>query len=112
MELVIDGFTSPRQKVQTEIPKGSPVSPILFLIYINGAFSIVEASLPKVTCVSFVDDLGFITSDRSLSKETRLLEKVGQIALEWGPDNAVTYDRVKRKQYCFLKPVVKSSQGY
>ena len=42
VELVIDGFTNSRQKVESGISQGSPVSPILFLIYISGVFSIIE----------------------------------------------------------------------
>ena len=81
MELVIDGFTNPRQKVEAGIPQGSPVSPILFLIYISEVFSAVEAKLPNVTCVSFVDDLAFLISDSSINKVATLLGKVGKIAL-------------------------------
>lgn len=103
VELVIDGFTSPRQRVKTRIPQGLPVSPILFLIYISGVFSIVEARLPNVTCLLFVDDLGFITSDRSISKVARLREKAGQIALEWEANNAVAYDMSKTEAVLFSK---------
>lgn len=82
VELVIDGFTNPKQKVETGIPQGSLVSPILFLIYISGVFSTVEKRLHNFICVSFVDGLGFITSDCSINKVTRLLEKKGKITLE------------------------------
>ena len=95
VELVIDGYTSPKQKVETGIPQGSPVSPILFLIYISGMFSTIEEKLPDVMCVSFVDDLGFLTSSHSISKVGKLLEKAGKIALEWGASNSVTYDMNK-----------------
>ena len=103
MELVIDGFTNPRQKVESGIPQGSPVSPILFLIYISGVFSVVEKQLPNVTCVSFVDDLGFITADQSLNKIAKTLEKAGRIVLEWGVNNAVTYDMSKTEAVLFSK---------
>ena len=103
VELVIDGFTNPRQKVESGIPQGSPVSPILFLIYISGVFSIIEEQLPHVTCVSFVDDLGFLTADRSISKIAKTLQKVGRIALEWGANNAVTYDTRKTEAVLFSR---------
>ena len=67
MELVIDGYTNPKQKAETGIPQGSPVSPILFLIYISGMGSQIEERLPGITCISFLDDLGFLTSGRSIS---------------------------------------------
>ena len=60
VELVTDGYTNPTQKVETGTPQGSPVSPILSFIYISGMFSQIEEKLPDITCVSFVDDLGFL----------------------------------------------------
>ena len=103
VELVVDGFTNPRQKIESGIPQGSPVSPILFLIYISGVFSVVEKQLLNVTCVSFVDDLGFITADRSISKIAKTVEKAGHIVLEWGANNAVTYDMSKTEAILFSK---------
>ena len=103
VELVIDGFTNPRQKIESGIPQGSPVSPILFLIYISGVFSVVEEQLPNVTCLSFVDDLEFITADRSVSKIAKTLEKAGHIVLEWGANNAVKYDLSKTEAFFFSK---------
>lgn len=81
---MIDGFTNPKQIIEIRISQGSPVSPILFLIYISGVFSTVEAKLPNITYVSFVDNLAFLTSDHSINKVAKLLEKVGKMAQEWG----------------------------
>lgn len=38
IELVIDGYINAKQKVETGILQNSPVSSILFLIYISGVF--------------------------------------------------------------------------
>lgn len=103
VELVIDRFTNPRQKVESGIPQGSPVSPILFLIYIRGIFSKIEEQLPDITCLSFIDDLGFLIADRSISKIAKTLEKVGQIALEWGANKAVTYVTSKTEVVLFSR---------
>ena len=40
---------------------------ILFLIYISGIFFQIEEKLPGITCVLFVDNLGFLTSGHSIS---------------------------------------------
>ena len=63
VKLVIDGFTNPRQKVKFGISQGLPISLILVLIYMSGVFSVVEKQLPNMLCVSFIDNLGFITAD-------------------------------------------------
>lgn len=92
VELVIDGYINPKQKVETGIPQGLPVSPILFLIYISGMFSQLEEKLPGITYISFVNDLSFLASGRSINIVGKLLEKAGKIALEWGSNNSFTYD--------------------
>lgn len=60
VQLVIDGHENREREVETGIPQGLPVSPILFLIYISQVFDVVAEACPLVTFLSFVDDLGFI----------------------------------------------------
>ena len=46
VQLVIDGHDNKEKEIETGIPQGFPVSPILFLIYISGVFNkISETSL-------------------------------------------------------------------
>ena len=103
MKLVIDRFTNSRQKVESGISQGLPVSLILFFIYINGVFFIIEKQLPHVICMSFIDDLGFLIADRSINKIAKTLEKVRRIALKWGANNAVIYNTSKTKAVLFSK---------
>ena len=82
LQLVIDGHNNQEKEVETGIPQGSPVSPILFLIYISGVFEQVEKELPGIVSLLFVDDLGFIASGISVKEMAKTLEKVGRIVLE------------------------------
>jgi hypothetical protein len=45
IRMVVDGCELAERDIQTGIPQGSPVSPILFAIYLSGAFTAVEFSV-------------------------------------------------------------------
>ena len=103
LQLVIDGHNNPEKDVETGIPQGSPVSPILFLIYISGIFEQVEKELPEIVSLSFVDDLGFIASGTSVKEIAKALGKVGNLVVKWGRRHAVTYDMAKTKLVLFSR---------
>lgn len=73
-------------------PQDSPVTPILFLIYISGVFDQGTKMCTLVTSLSFIDYLGFIASGSSVKEVGKALEKVAIIVIEWVMQNAVTYD--------------------
>ena len=103
VQLVIDGHESKKRKIETGIPQGSSVSPILFLIYISEVFDAVKEACPLVTSLSFVDDLGLIALETSVKDITRSLKKVAKTALDWGIANAVTHDMSKTEAMLFSK---------
>lgn len=100
IQLFIDGDENNERDIETGIPQGSPVSHILFLIYISGVFDNVTESCPPVTSLSFIDDLGFIVSGSSVKEVVKTLEKT---VLEWGKRNTVTYDISKTEAAHFSK---------
>lgn len=53
--------------------------------------------------MSFIDNLGFLIANRSISKIAKTLEKIGQIVLEWGANNIVTYKISKTKVILFSR---------
>ena len=103
IQLVIDGHDNKEREIETGIPQGVPVSPILFLIYISGVFNKVLKTSPLVTSLSFVDDLGFIASGSSVKEIVEALEKVAQEVIELGRLNAVTYDTSETEAVFFSK---------
>ena len=59
VKLVLDGKTGNANPVDTGIPQGSPVAPILFTTYLSGIFDKVEATVPGLRGPSFVDDISW-----------------------------------------------------
>ena len=82
IQLVIDGHDNEEREVETGIPQGSPVSPILFLIYISGVFDKISEISPRVTSLSFINDLRFIASSSLVKEVVKILEKVAEVVLE------------------------------
>jgi hypothetical protein len=86
----------------TRIPQGSPVSPILFAVYISGVFDQVEQRT-EATGLSFVDDISCIASGNNIKEITEILEECGKITMEWAQQNAVEFDAAKTEAILFTK---------
>jgi len=47
-----------RRQVESGIPEGSPLPPILFAIYTSGLMIWVDGRVSRIEGLSFVDDVG------------------------------------------------------
>ena len=79
------------------------MSPILFLIYLSGVFQAVEEVVLGVSSLSFIDNLGFIAEGGSAKEVATTLEKVAAAVIEWGLQNAVSYNIDKIEAVLFTK---------
>ena len=61
VRLVLNGQEGGTHEVETGIPQGSPVSPILATVYLSGLFGYVKERVPGVKALSFVDDVAWTT---------------------------------------------------
>jgi hypothetical protein len=78
--MVLDGYERGVGPVSTGIPQGSPIPPLLFLIYTAPLYDIVEAEGLQVT--GFVDDITIYTRGSMEENTGRLSRALGKVC-EW-----------------------------
>jgi len=81
--------------VETGVPQGSPVAPILFTAYLSGIFDRVEAACPSIQGLSFVDDVAWWAEGKSKKEVAEALGRVAGVAMDWAGTNGVTFDHAK-----------------
>lgn len=74
VSLVVDGHQCVAVEVDTGVPQRSPVSHILFAIYLSGIFEEVKEEVEECMATSFADDCGWLVTASSVAQ---LWEQLG-----------------------------------
>jgi retron-type reverse transcriptase len=101
--LVIDGFTCSLKDTNSGVPQGSPVSSILFNIYLSGIFEKIEEQNPEIIALSFRDDIAFLAPGKIVKDIQDALANAGEQAITWGLLNNVKFDVEKTEAVLFTK---------
>ena len=81
--LVIDGKAMAKRRVNTGIPQGSPVSPILYLFFNTPLLEACERLGIKVTPMGFADDVGLLAYSRSTEENCEMLTQAHDSCAQW-----------------------------
>jgi ribonuclease HI len=100
LRLSFDSQLEQFSKIETGIPQGSPISPILFLIYIRDLFPSLASS---IRVLSYIDDIALTTSSTSLKKNVRILEREVAKLQELAIENAIEFDLAKTELIHFTR---------
>jgi len=75
--------------VETEVPQGSPVSLVLFVVYLLGLFGKVERQEEQCNSegISFVDDVAWVVDGEDVGECTQRLETCAAGAQNWAKEN-------------------------
>ena len=87
VKLVLDSKTGEVNPVDMGIPQGSPVAPILFTSYLSGIFDEVEAAVPGIQGLSFVDDISWWADGADSTAVAAKLSAVAAAAIGWAAEN-------------------------
>jgi hypothetical protein len=92
VQITVDGFDGEVSQINTGIPQGSPVSPILFATYLSCLFPFVEDKVDVVEGISFADDVGWWVLGKDIGEIRRKIEKCASLSQQWAQNNAVVFD--------------------
>jgi hypothetical protein len=106
LRLLFDNQLEQFSTIDTGIPQGSPISPILFLIYIR---DLAAKLAPSIKIVSYMDDMSLTTSSTSLRKNVRILEREVAKLAELANLDAIQFDLAKTELIHFTTAKLASS---
>src|SRR5436189_5923596 len=93
IQLAFDGNIQEKTRVEIEILQDSPISPILFLIYIKDIFS--EINSMQIRSSSYVDDIELVASSETIEKNYLMLENATEKLLQLQNQNNIQFDMKK-----------------
>jgi hypothetical protein len=103
VEITIAGDMGEAIATNTGLPQGSPVSPILFLIYIADLATLVETRVPNTVGLSFVDDVTWVMDRTNKAEVTMKLTCCTSACLSWAASNAVRFEADKTEAILFSR---------
>ena len=97
----VDGQDGEPMEVTTGLPRGSPISPALFAIYIADIHEAVEDQVEDSWGISYVDDVTWVVEGTDVEDVVSKLERCAQASLEWADNNAVRFEESKTEAILF-----------
>jgi retron-type reverse transcriptase len=73
------GERNQSQSVNSGIPQGSPISPMLFLIYIRFLFTKINNKHTQLKLPSYIDDVAIIVEGKTAKENSKTLELVTKL---------------------------------
>jgi hypothetical protein len=71
--------------------QGSPLSPVLFILYIASLYSTLKENHPLISIVGFADDTNLLAFGKSPQANTQQLGKAWKICLQWAETRGMAF---------------------
>jgi len=96
IQLAFDNETSIETDIQIGISQGSPISPILFLIYIRNLFQDLESRN-----INYINDIDLVASSESIEKNYKILKEAAIKIFEKRINNLIQFNPEKTELIYF-----------
>ena len=88
MQLAFNGTIQEKQNIETGIPQGSPISPILFLIYIRK----ICRDQGDSSLLTYMDNFAITVVSNSARNNYRKLKQIVEHLVSLGKENAIEFN--------------------
>ena len=101
----MDGKEGDSMEVEMGVPQGSPISPVLFVVYLSGLFGQVQDKENECGSegISFVDDVAWVVEGEDVGECTQRLERCAVETLNWAKKNASRFHIEKAEAMLFTR---------
>jgi len=101
--LWFDGEATDPIPVPAGVPQGSPLSPVLFLLYISTLYRVLKEEHPYLGLVGFADDTNLLAFGKTPEANARQLERAWETCLRWARTRGMAFAAEKSELIHFNK---------
>ena len=102
INLIFNEHKNKTYYIESGIPQGSQISPILFLIYIRYLFPKIRMKF-NAHSPSFIDDVAIYIENKTAEQNCKEIEIIVKTAFDWAATNNVKFDDDKSELIHFEK---------
>jgi len=100
--LLFDGGASAPLPIRAGVPQGSPLSPVLFLLYIATLYEELQKAT-GILVVGYADDTNLMSTARDARENCRRFEKAWKICLSWAERHGMKFNTTKTELIHFSR---------
>jgi hypothetical protein len=100
--LLFDDEESAPIPIRAGVPQGSPLSPILFLLYIASLYEALQ-EVPGISVVGFADDTNIVAFAPTARENCRTLERAWEVCERWARSRGMQFEPAKSELTHFTR---------
>jgi hypothetical protein len=101
--LHFDGKATAPFAISAGVPQGSPLSPILFILYIASLYKMLKEKHPSISLVGFADDTNLLAFGKKPEVNVQQLEQAWKTCVRWAKTRGMVFAAQKCELVHFNK---------